>query len=170
MLIIRPEGPEHIEGVHRVEERAFKRPAEAELVDQLRARKAATISLVATEDGEVVGHVLFSRVQIADGAERLNAIGLGPIAVLPEHQRQGIGGRLIRAGLEECRQMGFPAVVVLGDPRYYTRFGFEPAKRYGIRFQDESVPADAFMVLELRRGVLEGHKGVATYEPEFNNV
>lgn len=170
MIIIRPEGPEHVQGVHRVEEAAFKRPGEANLVDSLRKRKVKTISLVALEDGEVVGHVLYSPVQIVNNEERLPIIGLGPVAVLPSHQNQGIGDRLIRAGLEEARQSGAAAVVVLGNPKYYTRFGFEPAQRYGIRFQDESVPAGAFMILELRRSILEGHQGVAYYEKEFMEV
>ena len=71
---------------------------------------------------------------------------MGPVAVLPERQSQGIGSRLIRAGLEEIRQQGHAVVVVLGDPRYYSRFGFEPASRYAVRFQDPNVPAEDFML------------------------
>ncbi len=172
MMIIHPDKAEHAAGVYYVEEKAFKRPAEADLCVKLRQRKAATLSLVALEDGEVVGHVLFSPVTIRGEkpGEELPVVGMGPVAVLPARQRQGIGSRLIRAGLEEIRQEGHAAVVVLGDPHYYTRFGFEPAGRFGIRFQDPNVPAEDFMVIELRRGVLEGHAGVAYYEPEFNDV
>jgi putative acetyltransferase len=172
MIIIHPEEMEHAAGVYHVEEKAFKRKGEADLCVSLRNRRAVTLSLVALEDGEVVGHVLFSPVTIrpeGDG-EGLPAVGMGPVAVLPGHQGQGIGSRLIRAGLEEVRQQGHTVVVVLGDPRYYTRFGFEAASRYGVRFEDPNVPAEDFMILELRRGALEGHSGVACYEPEFKEV
>ena len=174
MILIKPEGPEHIAGVRAVEEKAFGRPVEAELVDRLRARGAVTLSLVALDEGQLVGHVLFSRVTIGSGPYELPALGMGPVAVLPGRQRQGIGSRLIRAGLEECRQMGALAVVVLGDSRYYSRFGFGPAARYGVVFQDEAVPAEDFMILELRRGALEAvpssEKRVALYAPEFRDV
>lgn len=171
MIIIRPEEPEHAAGVYQVEKDAFGRAAEADLCARLRKRKAVTISLVALDDDRVVGHVLFSPVRIAvEGGEGLDVVGMGPVAVDPDHQRQGIGSRLIRAGLEEVRQLGAAAVVVLGDPRYYTRFGFQPASHFGVRFQDPAVPAEDFMLIELRRDALEGHAGVATYEPEFMEV
>jgi putative acetyltransferase len=179
MILILPEKPEHIPGVRAVEEQAFRRAAEADVVDRLRAHGAVTLSLVAVEEGLVAGHVLFSPVDIvsqgADGQEhRSPAVGMGPVAVLPERQRQGIGSRLIRAGLEEIRQSGHAVVVVLGDPRYYTRFGFVPAGRFGIRFQDENVPPEDFMIQEMRRGVLENFsnergKGIAVYQPEFQD-
>jgi putative acetyltransferase len=172
MIIIRPEEAEHAAGVYAVEEKAFKRPAEADLCAALSKRGAVTLSLVAVEDDAVVGHVLFSPVAIRaeEAGEAFAVLGMGPVAVLPGRQRQGIGARLIRAGLEEIRQQGYPAVVVLGDPRYYTRFGFEPASRYGIRFEDPGAPAEDFMVLELRRGSLQGHDGTACYEVEFKEV
>ena len=170
MIIIRPEGAEHAAGVYRVEEKAFDGTVEADLCASLRKRRVVTLSLVALEDGEVVGHVLFTPVTIRGETGDMPAIGLGPVAVLPERQNQGIGSRLIRAGLEEIRQQGHSVVVLVGDPRYYIRFGFEPASRYGVSFQDPSVPAEDFMLIELRRGALEGHGGVATYEPEFLEV
>lgn len=173
MIIIRPEEPDHAAGVYQVEKDAFGRTAEADLCARLRKRKAVTISLVALDDDQVVGHVLFSPVRIAPEGSAdtgLPVLGMGPVAVDPDHQGQGIGSRLIRAGLEEARQLGATAVVVLGDPRYYTRFGFQPASHFGVRFQDPAVPAKDFMLIELRRGALEGHAGVATYEPEFMEV
>jgi putative acetyltransferase len=171
-FIIRPEEAEHAGGVYRVEEKAFNRTGEADLCVSLTRRGAITLSLVALDADEVVGHILFSPVIIlAEGADAgFSAVGMGPVAVLPLRQGQGIGSRLIHAGLEELRQQGHAAVVVLGDPNYYMRFGFEPAARHGIRFQDPAVPAEDFMVLELRRGVLQGHTGVAWYEPEFKDV
>ena len=169
MIIIRPESEEHAQGVRVVEEKAFGRPTEANLVDRLKARGKASISLVALEEGHVVGHILFSPVTIGE-VVTLRVLGLGPVAVLPKYQRQGIGSRLVRTGLEECRQLGVKAVVVLGDPRYYARFGFQPAGRFGIHFQDARVPAEDFMVIELHKGVLEERGGTARYEPEFDEV
>jgi putative acetyltransferase len=170
MIIIRPEKPEHVQGVRMVEEQAFHRAGEADLVDRLRGRGAVMLSLVAVENGLVLGHILFSPVTIGAGPDALHAQGMGPVAVLPERQKEGIGSRLIRAGLEECRQANVPAVVVLGNPKYYARFGFGPARRFGIRFPDANVPEDAFQVIELRRGALEGHPGDVIYQPEFMDV
>jgi len=170
MIIVRPEEAQHAEGVYRVEEKAFDRPNEADLCASMRKRRAVTLSLVALEDGDVIGHVLFTPVTIHGESGDIPAVGLGPLAVLPGRQKQGIGARLIRAGLEEIRQQGHSVVVVLGAPAYYTRFGFEPASRYAVSFSDPNAPADAFMLLELRRGAMEDRGGVAHYQPEFNEV
>ncbi|MCI4590523.1 N-acetyltransferase [Sphingobium sp. BYY-5] len=97
---------------------------EAAIIDALRAADALTISLVALDDSALVGHVAFSPVMI-DGADR-GWFGLGPVSVAPERQRDGIGSRLIRHGLEQLKADGARGCVVLGDPEYYRRFGFEP--------------------------------------------
>ncbi len=91
------------------------------------------------------------------------------IAVLPEYQRQGIGGQIIRAGLEECRKLGHAIVVVLGHPTYYPRFGFVPTKLKGISCEFEA-PAEAFMVLEIREGALAGRGGIVRFQPEFKET
>ena len=169
MILIRPEAPEHAAGVYQVEKLAFDRAAEADLCERLRARSAVTLSLVALDEGEVIGHVLFSPVTIRGEQGELRAEGMGPVSVLPGRQNQGVGSRLVRAGLEELRQSGVQAVVVLGDPRYYSRFGFEPAARHGITFPNlDPAHTDAFQIIEFRRGCLI--PGVAIYEPEFNEV
>lgn len=103
-------------------EAAFARADEADLVDRLREDGDAEVSLVAVEGGEIVGHVLFSRMKAP-----FRALCLAPVAVVPTRQRTGIGGRLIRAGLERARVAGWQGVFVLGDPGYYRRFGFDPA-------------------------------------------
>ncbi|MDQ2695391.1 MAG: N-acetyltransferase [Pseudomonadota bacterium] len=164
-LEIRLEQPGDAPAIRRVHEAAFGRNAEADLVDALYRNDAATLSLVAVQDGRIVGHILFSPVSL-DGVA---AVGLAPVAVLPEFQGRGIGARLIRAGLDGCRQLGREAVVVLGEPAYYRRFGFGPASRHGIRCQYE-VPEEAFMALELKPGSLNGRGGVARYRPEFDAV
>jgi putative acetyltransferase len=169
MLCIRGEQPEDITAIHEVHELAFGRPDEADLVDTLRARGKATLSLVAVEDSRIVGHILFSPVAIDSGDRTFPAVGLAPMAVLPGRQRHGIGGRLVKAGLVECRNAGYDCVVVLGHPTYYPRFGFVPASRYGVK-SEYQVADEAFMVLAWPEGVLKGRSGAARYQPEFRRV
>jgi putative acetyltransferase len=166
---VRPERPEDGAAIRRVNEEAFGRPAEADLVDALRARGKATRSLVAVRGERVVGHILFSPVTIEAGDEVAAALGLGPMAVLPAHQRAGVGSLLVRAGLEACRRAGHGCVVVLGHPAYYPRFGFVSASRHGLAWEHPA-PDEAFMVLELRPGALAGRGGIVRYEPEFGGV
>ncbi len=154
--------------VGALHERAFGQPAEARLVEALHAAGAAMLSLVAERDGRVVGHVLFSPVTVRDGARAWDAIGLGPVATLPEQQRQGIGSALVRAGLDACRVRGHPVVFVLGHASYYPRFGFRPAAEAGLRW--EHGHEGSFFVVELEPGALAGRRGVVRYRPEFAGV
>ncbi len=96
-------------------------------------------------------------------------MGLAPMAVLPVHQRRGIGSSLVRAGLEACTQLGFAAVIVLGHAEYYPRFGFQPASRFALRCEYD-VPDDVFMALELEAGILTGKTGTIQYHPAFGNA
>jgi putative acetyltransferase len=150
--------------IRETNELAFGGPLEARLVDALRG-SADYLSLVATIEDRVVGHILFTPVAIEPPADRRIA-GLAPMAVRPEHQRSGIGGQLIRAGLEACRRAGYSAVVVLGHPDYYPRFGFVPAHTFGLTCEFPS-PPEAFMALELERDALSGLRGMVRYLPEF---
>jgi putative acetyltransferase len=166
---IRDEIPEDYRAVHQVNEQAFGRPEEADLVDALRKSHQPHISLVAEVEGRIVGHIFFSTVQIESEASATAALGLAPMAVLPKFQNQGIGSALVRRGLEECRSIGHEVVVVLGHPEYYPRFGFVPAKQKGLSCE-YSVPDEVFMALELREGALSGRKGLVKYGPEFGSV
>lgn len=168
MIVIRPESPADISAIQDVESKAFGRYAEADLVDALRSRGAVTLSLVALESDEVVGHVLFSPVTILGEGGTFSAVGLGPVAVLPKFQHRGIGSRLIQAGLDECRHGGHDAVVVLGSTVYYRRFSFRPATHLGLML--EGARAENFMALELRSGALSGKRGIVKYQPEFDRV
>ena len=166
-LSIRPEAAADRAAIHQVNLAAFDQPLEAELVDRLRPVAEPFISLVAEIDDEVVGHILFTSVTVGDGHEPRQAIGLAPMAVIPEHQRSGIGSTLVERGLEACRTAGHSVVVVLGHPGYYPRFGFERASRHRIRFE-APVPDEAFMVLELVPGALSSVSGIVRYHPEFS--
>jgi putative acetyltransferase len=167
--IVRPERPGDARAIREVNEQAFGRAAEADLVDALRDRGKAVLSLVAVCEERVTGHILFSSVTIESGGPVTAAVGLGPMAVLPAHQRQGIGSRLVRAGLDACRRAGHAQVVVLGHPAYYPRFGFVPASRQGL-YWEHPVPDEAFMVLALRDGAPAGPGGTVRYAPEFGGV
>jgi putative acetyltransferase len=164
--LIRPEIPHDIQNIRHVNEQAFGRPDEADIVDSLRQRGALVLSLVALLDEQVVGHIGFSPVTIKSEKSSFEAIALGPMAVLPSHQRTGIGSQLVRVGLEECRRLGQSIVIVLGHPEFYPRFGFKPSLPFGIRWEQD-VPAEVFMVAELNEGALEGCGGVVVYQPEF---
>lgn len=167
MLVTRQVRPEDRAAVRRVQERAFGRSDEAALVDALHDVVDARLSLVAESAGRIVGHVLFTPVVIAaDGAES-DAVALGPVAVLPEHQRRGAGSALVRAGLEACAGAGHDVVFVLGSPAFYGRFGFVPACTRALRCKFDA-PADAFMVAELRPSALGARHGMVRYRPEFD--
>ncbi len=169
MMVVRPEWTEDHESVRRVNELAFEQPIEADLVDALRANARPYISLVAVVDEQVVGHIFFSPVSIESESSVFIAMGLAPMAVLPEYQNQGIGSRLVREGLKECQRLGHGIVVVLGHANYYPRFGFTPASLKGLR-SEYDVPDEVFMVTELVAGALEGRRGLVKYHPEFAKV
>lgn len=168
MTMIRLEKTEDVEAVRGVNEQAFETPSEADLVDRLRPRGKLVASLVAVDGDRIVGHITFSLVSIAANP-KLRGVGLGPMAVLPDVQRQGIGSELARAGLDRCRDLGYDFAVVVGHPEYYPRFGFVPASKYGITCIWE-VPEGVFMALELRPQGLAGVIGLAIYEPEFDEA
>ncbi|HKQ77999.1 MAG TPA: N-acetyltransferase, partial [Blastocatellia bacterium] len=147
----------------------FGRPAEADLVDALRRNGKAAISLVAEDDGRVVGHILFSAVTIQSKETGWTGIGLAPLAVIPERQNQRIGSALVEHGLRRCREEGYPFVVVLGHANYYPRFGFVSASKFGIK-SEYDVADEVFMVMELREGALIECAGVVKYQPEFDEV
>jgi putative acetyltransferase len=165
---IRAELPGDRDAVHDVQARAFGRRQEADLVDALRGRVEPSISLVAVDADTVVGHVFFSPVRIEDDGSESRAIALAPLAVVPEHQKLGIGSRLVAAGLAACRELAEDVVFVLGHPAYYPRFGFEPAGERGLHYRD--LPSDpAFMLIELAPNALRGRAGRVRYDEAFQS-
>ena len=169
MVLIRSETPSDIPAIFEVNQRAFERPGEAQVVDGLRERGELRVSLVAEVDGKVVGHIAFSPMRLETENKPEGAFGLAPMAVLPKYQGTGIGLKLIAAGLDACREAGAEIVIVLGHPNYYPRAGFERASLHGIS-SEFNVPDDVFMVQELTPGALGKYRGVAYYSPLFRSV
>lgn len=133
-------------------------------MDRLRQQGAVLSSFVAETGNRIVGHIVFSRMWIDTPLVPIPAVALAPLAVLPEHQRQGTGAQLIRHALDELRQNGEAIVIVLGSPRYYQRFGFSTGKA---RALISPFHPDAFMALELVPGVLDEVAGPVRYPSAF---
>ena len=151
--------------IRDLNKRAFEQEQEGNIVDALRSNGAALLSMVATLNGRVVGHIMYSPLVVGE----LTGAALGPMAVLPEHQRQGIGTKLVEAGNRKLKDDGCPFIIVVGHPNYYPRFGFVPANTHGIECEWE-VPTDAFMLLVLNQSKLQGVAGLAKYRHEFSSV
>jgi putative acetyltransferase len=165
---VRTETEADLASIRTVNEVTFETSAEADVVETLRDRGVTLVSLVAEVDGKLVGHILFSPVSLSEHAY-LNVMGLGPMAVLPDYQHRGIGSALVRQGLNCCKDLGACAVVVVGHPKYYPRFGFVSAKQYSLR-SEYDVPEDVFMVAELVVGALNGVSGLVRYDDAFAGV
>jgi len=170
MITIRKELPDDIPAVQAVNERAFEQPLEAGLVNTLRQACPDALSLVAVDGDEVVGHIMFTPATIETDAGMVVGMGLAPMAVQPDRQRQSIGTKLAAAGIDELKAQGCAFVIVLGHSAYYPRFGFVPASHRDIQCQWDGVPDDAFMVLILNEAKMTGVSGVARYRPEFDDA
>ena len=158
------------EAMRRVLTVAFQRSNEADLVEALHPNGHLHLSLSAEVAGNLVGYAAFSPVNIKNGDRTFYyAEGLGPLAVLPEFQRQGIGSALVHVGLEAMFRRGRHIIVVLGDPAFYGRFGFAQSTRYGIRWEHDA-PESLFQVIGRRKDTLDGVSGVVSYMPEFEKV
>jgi putative acetyltransferase len=169
LLTIRLEIPEDRASIHYVNQEAFGRNQEADLVDKLRNRGVLTTSLVAVQEMVVVGHVAFSLVEVTSEESSFEALALAPVGVLPPHQNKGIGSQLVTAGLQECLRLGHEIIVVVGHPNYYPRFGFVTANPKGIECEFE-VPDDAWMIKELKQAALAGRRGKVKFQPEFREA
>ena len=170
MTKIRFEKPEDIAFIHSVNEQAFGRVSEAKLVDTLRLACTDHLSLVADDNGSIIGHLMFTPVVVTDGKQKTEGMGLAPMAVLPSRQRQGIGTQLVDSGLQILKEKGCPFVIVLGHPEDYPRFGFQAASGCNIRTQWDGVPDEAFMILVMDHEAMQNVSGVATFRDEFNDA
>lgn len=170
-MIVRSEGPEDCEAIRQVNRLAFGREVEARLVDALRQSPAflPELSLVAEVDHAIVGHVMFSRLEIRDEHNSVPALALATLAVLPAWQRQGVGRALVQEGLRRAQARGHRIVVVVGHPEYYPYFGFRQARPQGLECPFP-VPNEAFMALALQEGALAAVRGTVIYPPAFDEV
>ncbi|HXY74569.1 MAG TPA: N-acetyltransferase [Dehalococcoidales bacterium] len=170
MIKIRPETKKDIEAIRRVNGEAFGRKVEGEMIDKLRCRGVMPISLVAEQNGEVIGHIQFNPCEVKSVASNFTIMTLGSMAVIPSLQKKGIGSQLVKAGFDECRRLGENVVVVLGHPSYYPRFGFVPARAKGIDCEFVEAPDDAWMVMEFKTGSIAGRTGTAYFPREYREA
>jgi putative acetyltransferase len=168
---VRAEKPEDAKAIRQVNELAFGQPDEADLVEALRRSPKfdPELSRVFDKDGQIVGHILFSPGEIKTASGSVPVAILAPMSVHPDHQRHGIGERLVNRGLEVARERGHKAVVLVGHAEYYPRFGFQPASEFGIE-SPFPVPDESFMALELEDGALSEAAGMMEYPPEFGEI
>jgi putative acetyltransferase len=163
---IRPERADDLQFTRYVNLLAFGRPDEGILVDELRKNGKLIVSLIAEAESRVVGHIGFSFVTSIKAPD-VSIAGLAPVAVLPTFQKRGIGSMLVGQGIEECRKLGVQAIVVIGHPDYYPRFGFRRAGQFGLTCVYDA-PDEAFMAMELVEGALSVCRGLVCYQPEFD--
>jgi len=192
-ICLRPEQPGDEGSIRQINESAFADRTEADLVQTLRDAGAIRLSAVAilggrTPDGgsvttvgrtgmcsreviggELVGHALFTPVTVATDKGDIELLGMGPVAVIPAKQHQGIGTMMIAGCLEHLRSLHNRGVVVVGEPGFYRRFGFIQASRWGLRWEVE-VPEENFLALQLTPGALAGVSGSVRYRPEFTQI
>lgn len=173
-LIIRKEIPSDYDRVFELTTKAFETMPfsegnEDKLVVRLRNASAfiPELSLVAELGGQLVGHILFSPLVVDNGQEQFQSLVLGPVSVLTEFQKQGIGSQLILAGHQKAKELGFQSVILIGHPEYYPRFGYKPASTWGIKTQIPLPSDDVFMAVELVEGGLSGVSGMVIFPPEF---
>jgi len=165
LIEIRPERADDLQAIQEVNRQAFAQEQEGRIVDALRANDAVVLSLVAATDGAVVGHIMFSPLTVG----RVTGAALGPMAVLPSHQRRGIGSQLVERGLERLRADGCPFIGLIGHPEFYPRFGFRPAGGLGMTCEWD-VPPEVFMVTVLDPAVTDRLAGRAAFRPEFSTI
>lgn len=173
MLTIREEEIKDYNEVEKVVEESFKTAEfsdkdEHNLVGRLRNSNEfiKELSLIAEEENKILGHVLLTKALIKGESTSYETLVLAPLAVLPEYQKSGIGKNLMNKAIERARELGYKSIVVLGHENYYPKFGFEKASKYGVEAPFE-VPDEAYMILELLQGGLNGISGIVEYSKAF---
>ncbi len=169
-MIIRTESIKDFKEVYNVNFLAFgNREDESKLIERIRNSEEfiPELSIVAEIDNEIVGHILLSKATVENKEGQQEVIVLAPIAIKPIYQKQGIGSKLINEGLKRCEELGFNIVFLIGHPEYYPKFGFKPARRFGVDLKQFEVPEDVFMVCELNEGELQNIKGELKYPKSF---
>lgn len=168
-MSIRIENPGDYEKIRDINIAAFETDAEARLVNALRGSGTTFLSLVYEQNNDLLGHILFTPVEFEDEHPGVCLMGLAPMAVLPGHQNSGIGSTLVKAGIQKCMAASYDAIVVLGQPEFYPRFGFRPAVEFGIK-SEYDVRDEVFMVLELRKNSLDGINDIVKFNTKFASL
>jgi putative acetyltransferase len=163
---IREESAGDVAAIRDLNTCAFGQEQEANIVDALRSNDAVRLSLIALVDGRLVGHIMYSPITIGG---KVTGAALGPMAVLPEYQRRGVGSELVERGNKQLEKDGCPFIIVLGHAEYYPRFGFGPASAHNVRCEWD-VPDNVFMLLVLNEAKMRGVSGLANYRHEFSTV
>ncbi len=169
VVSIRKHRPADVLGIREVNTLAFGQPDEADLVERLRERCQELVELVAVLGDEIIGHIVFSPATIECGKRTVTGAALGPMAVMPKHQRQGVGTKLVRSGVSILQQSDCTFLVVIGHPAFYPRFGFRPASQFGVQC-DWDVPDAVFMMMVLAEDEMHGVEGKVTFRPEFSQA
>lgn len=169
-IIIRTETKDDYNQVRDVNFQAFgNREDEAKLVDRIRLSESfvPNLSIIAEQNNEIIGHIMMSKAEVFDTDDVHEVIVLAPIAVKPGHQKQGIGKQLILEAFKRCKELGYYIVMLIGHPTYYPKFGFKPARPFGLELKQFEVPDDVFMVCELKSNELSHVKGELKYPKAF---
>ncbi|WP_257348709.1 GNAT family N-acetyltransferase [Pseudalkalibacillus decolorationis] len=169
-VILRTEKLKDHEDVYKLNSIAFEnREDEPQLVERIRLSEEfiPELSIVAEENNEIVGHILLSEAKVINEQEEHKVIVLAPVAVKPSYQKQGIGTKLIEEGLKRCKDLGYGLILLIGHPTYYPRFGFKPARDYGLELKQFDVADEVFMVCEIIKGELDRVEGELIYPKTF---
>ncbi|WNJ19444.1 N-acetyltransferase [Pontibacter sp. G13] len=169
--LIRPELPEDLPQVHELLLQAFGQSEESLLVDSLRKSRShiPELTFVAEQDGKIVGFLMLTHATVVSRKSQFLCLLLSPMAVRPEVQKTGIGRALVAHAIQSATELGFPAIAVLGHPTYYPKFGFQPASNWGI-YPSIDAPEEAFMLLPLKQGAMEGIHGMLKWDHAFDSV
>lgn len=167
-ILIRHERKNDYDKIRKINDLAFGQENEGKMIDALRKTSDYNylLSLIAESENKIMGHILFYPIKIKNKREEFTVLSLAPMAVHPEYQNKGIGRKLVERGIDIARENGYSAVIVVGHPKYYPRFGFTPASNWGIQLPFD-VPDETFLALEIKENALKNCSGNVEYPKEF---
>ena len=170
-VVIRPEKRSDFDRITEINDLAFGQKNEGLLIEKLRKTKdfIPELSLIAEYKRLVIGHILFYPIHIVTDNQRFTSLALAPLSVHPAFQNRGVGSKLVVRGLASSKELGFESIIVVGHAKYYLKFGFEPASRWGIRAPFD-VHDEVFLAKELKKSALKKKSGIVAYPKEFNEV
>jgi predicted N-acetyltransferase YhbS len=167
-IAIRPEHKDDYDSIKRINDEAFGQENEGLLVSALRktSKYIPNLSLVAEMNNNIIGHILFYPLTIITKTGEKDVLSLAPISVLPKYQKKGVGYKLVKRGLDDCKKTNYDVVIVVGHPNDYPRFGFKPASKWKIQLPIDA-PDEAFMAIELKEKTIEKYTGTVVFPKEY---